>query len=267
MTRSMFTLTAGRTGTAWLADFLGENLGVHAIHEPLGIHDFGEVMPNIRTMRCFNTFGNDAFVQAFWARKLGAITGDWHVETNHTLGKCGLIENLSASPLAHGATVIVLRRDMVKQCVSYLARGDFNNITVPWQWYLVPGYSRKIVTFGPFERMGLIGHALWYCYEMAARQAYYVQLFGNRLAFVEADLEEITTPEGAQDFWQRIGGEGECVLPPPRNASAAAPPQDLLEQVSQVTSRIAFDPGEVARTAIAQGFRFDPKSEPARRIA
>ena len=42
-----FTITAGRTGTAWLASFLSKNLNIEEIHEHLGINDFGEKMPDI----------------------------------------------------------------------------------------------------------------------------------------------------------------------------------------------------------------------------
>jgi len=37
-----FTITAGRTGSAWLASFLSMNLQIEEVHEPLGINDFGE---------------------------------------------------------------------------------------------------------------------------------------------------------------------------------------------------------------------------------
>ena len=62
-----FTITAGRTGSAWLASFLSANLKAHAI-EPLEIDDFGVKMPDIRTMRSFNNFGNNDFVRQFWKK-------------------------------------------------------------------------------------------------------------------------------------------------------------------------------------------------------
>ena len=55
----IFTLTAGRTGSAWLADFLAQNYQVTSIHEPLEIEDFGVRMPDIKVMRSFNNFGNN----------------------------------------------------------------------------------------------------------------------------------------------------------------------------------------------------------------
>ena len=55
--KKYFTITAGRTGSAWLTSFLTANLGIDAVHEPLGIDDFGDQMPDIRTMRTFNNYG------------------------------------------------------------------------------------------------------------------------------------------------------------------------------------------------------------------
>tara|TARA_Y200000002_G_scaffold138199_1_gene113969 strand:- start:66 stop:371 length:306 start_codon:yes stop_codon:yes gene_type:complete len=92
---TIFTLSAGRTGTAWLSDFLAVNFNCDALHEPLGIEDFGNRMPDIKIMRSFNETGNNAIVKDFWKRKLSMLTSNMHIETNHTLGKCGLIENIS----------------------------------------------------------------------------------------------------------------------------------------------------------------------------
>ena len=97
---TIFTLSAGRTGTAWLSDFLAVNFKCDALHEPLGIEDFGNRMPDIKIMRSFNETGNNAIVKNFWKRKLSMLTSNMHIETNHTLGKCGLIENISHTQLA-----------------------------------------------------------------------------------------------------------------------------------------------------------------------
>ena len=93
---TIFTLSAGRTGTAWLSDFLAVNFTCDALHEPLGIEDFGNRMPDIKIMRSFTKTGNNAIVTDFWKRKLSMLTSNMHIETNHTLAKCGLIENMLA---------------------------------------------------------------------------------------------------------------------------------------------------------------------------
>lgn len=257
MAETFFTLTAGRTGSAWLAELFSLNLPIHAVHEPLDIDDFGRTMPDIRTMRTFNTFGNNAVVREFWARKFEATPPGTYVETNHALGKCGLFENLVASPRGKDATVIILRRDIVKQCLSYVSRADFSNVTVIWQWYLHPKYPKNLVTAAPFDAMGAFGASLWYCYEMAARQAYYHQLYRDRINMVDARLEDITKPEGAQAFWASLGFETPCVLPPPANATKGKQDDALRDQIETLTAQIAFDADEIAAAAIRRGFTFE----------
>ena len=141
---TIFTLSAGRTGTAWLSEFLAVNLNCEAFHEPLGIDDFGNRMPDIKIMRSFNENGNNALVKDFWKRKLSMLTSNIHIETNQTLGKCGLIENISRSKLAEKSRIIILKRDIVRQCASYVVRHDFVHITTAWQWYLHPCYQTNL---------------------------------------------------------------------------------------------------------------------------
>ena len=264
MTRFIFTLTGGRTGTAWLAEFLAANLHIPAIHEPLGIDDFGSQMPDIRLMRSFNTRGNDALAQGFWAAKLGAIGQlPAYAETNHTLGKCGLIENLAASPLAAESAVIVLRRSLLAQAISHLARGDFRNITISWQWYLDASYPNVIVNPAGFVGLGPAGHALWYVHEMDARQHYYTQLYGAKLRLIEARMEEMTHPAGARGLlaalWpEREGGHtGEAVLPPARNQGGAALAPADVAHVTQLFAGIGYDGAALAAQYIAAGGRLD----------
>ena len=257
-TKTFFTLTAGRTGTAWLGDFLATNTGEEVVHEPLGIEDFGTKMPDIRLLRHFNTYGNDTYVQAFWTQKLDGIKRlPFYAETNHTLAKCGLIENLAESALAEDATVIVLRRDLVRQCVSHLVRHDFSNVTSIWQWYLHPDYPNRLVTPRPFLHLGQLGFAIWYCYELAARQTYYLKRYGDRLNFVTAELEQITTADGAQVFWDALGGQGACSLPPPKNQNTARAPDDLVDRVGSVFASVKFDVDSLVDKAVESGFSFE----------
>ena len=81
-----FTITAGRTGTAWLAKFIHENLQIESIHEPLDIYDFGTEMPDIKIMRAFNNLGNCELVKNFWKKKLNNLSlKKSFSESNHTL--------------------------------------------------------------------------------------------------------------------------------------------------------------------------------------
>jgi len=253
--KRIFTITAGRTGTAWLADFFDTNLaGYHCVHEPLGVFDFGRTMPDIRIMRAFNEYGNCDAVKEFWAGKFAVVREhERYAETNHTLCKCGLVENLADSDIADGTTLIILRRDRVKQCVSYINREDFGNITIPWQWYLHPSYKNLIVNPKPFLQMGPLGMPLWYTYEMDARQEYYRQKFGARLNFIEVDLETATTEQGARQFWSDLGFDGACTLPPPKNENVGPSNPEVTDTVAQVVAKVNFDAAEIVSGYLAAG--------------
>ncbi|MFZ2101027.1 MAG: hypothetical protein WAU86_10730 [Oricola sp.] len=253
--RRIFTITAGRTGTAWLADLFSGNLECHCIHEPLEVFDFGVSMPDIRILRAFNEYGNCDAVREFWERKIGLIEQhDCYIETNHTLAKCGLIENIADSAIAGDTTIVNLRRNKVKQCVSYIVRNDFNNMTLIWQWFLHPGYRKKIINPEPFFAIGQIGMIVWYIFEIEARQVYYKKKFGAKLKFVDADLEVITTEKGAREFWDRLGLTGEITLPPPANRTEGAPPPPaLVDQITQVFAAINFDAETIVDAFIESG--------------
>jgi hypothetical protein len=259
--KTYFTITAGRTGTAWLGSFLSSNLGVEVIHEPLGVNDFGTKMPDIRTLRNFNTFGNNEFVRGFWKNKFNSLKGEIHAETNHTLAKCGLIENLVNSKLSNDSTIIILKRNIVKQCVSHLTRGDFRNITLAWQWYLHPSYPKIIINPKPFMELkgngDDFGIALWYCYEMTARQEYYRQKYSDKLRFIDVSLEEITKLDGAQKFLKSLQLNNECILPHPKNANQVKPTVELVHQVKAFVNSVNFDVEVLVEDWISKGFSFD----------
>lgn len=252
----IFTLTSGRTGTAWLAQLLEHNLGTPMIHEPLEIEDFGKRMPDIAIMRRFNTHGFSDPVRAFWQRKLASL-GPRHIETNHTLCKCGLIETLADSPLADTTKVIVLRRNLLEQCTSYMLRNDFTNITLVWQWFLSWDYPNVIVNPHMFASAGPMGEALWYSLEMAARQAYYVQLFGSQIDFIEVQLEDIIQQSGAQALLASLGESGPVTRPPKANQFLTDPAvkQQVTALVQKNLDGLRFDIDEIAHKYIASGRR------------
>lgn len=255
--KKYFTITAGRTGSAWLTSFLTANLGIAAVHEPLGIDDFGVNMPDIRTMRSFNNYGNNDFVKEFWKRKFSNIPDAIYAETNHTLCKCGLVENLLLNKLEDETILIVLRRNIVKQCVSYIVRNDFSNITLAWQWYLHPAYRVKIINPEPFMKLGGIGTPLWYCYEMSARQEYYVQKFSDKISMHQVTLEELTSDTGAQEFHRLLSVPGNCIVPSPKNENRAKPSEQLIQQISEIVEKIKVDIPQLVEDTISNGFSFE----------
>lgn len=237
-----FTITAGRTGTAWMAEFLAQNLGIPAIHEPLAIEDFGVRMPDIRIMRTFNDRGYTSEVRRFHTEKLDRIAQfPAYAETNHTLAKCGLLETLRTHDLAAKTCLIILKRDPLAQCISYLKRGDFLNITLEWQWYLSQNYKNNIVSFRPLERFGLIGKVIWYVFEIDARQKYYQKLYKDDLSFISADLEDIITPDGARRFLEEISIQKDPILPQKKNASPESFDVELNERLRRILGQINYD--------------------------
>ncbi|MBY6134486.1 hypothetical protein KUV61_01490 [Nocardioides marinus] len=247
-------IPAGRTGTAWLAQFLGENLNVASKHEPLGVLDFGTQMPEISHMRRFNTLGMDASMKTFWQNQLASLQAPY-AESNHTPGKCGLIEALAESDLADRSTVIILDRDLAKQCASYVSRNDFQNITIAWQWYLDMSYPNIIVNPAILRPMGQIGWALWYALEMETRYAYYLLKFSDRINFVETRLEEATTPRGATRLLAALGHKAEPILHPKQNATRLniEVTEALTAEIRSLLNRMRFDPVALASDYIRSG--------------
>lgn len=257
MMHNYFTITAGRTGSAWLASFLSQNLNISEVHEFLGINDFGNKMPDIRTMRNFNNFGNNEFVQNFWKRKFEYIPNELYSETNHTLCKCGLVENIILNKRENYTTLIILKRDITDQCVSYLERNDFGNITIAWQWYLHPSYLKKIINPKPFMQFGNLGQPLWYCYEMAARQEYYSQKFSDKLKMIEVTLEEVVTNIGAKKLHLDLDLSGECKIPAEKNQNKANRNTQLITFVKEIVEKkIKIDMPDIVKKAIKNGFTF-----------
>ncbi len=250
-----FTLTAGRTGSNWLADFLTANTPTEAFHERRGIKDFGVHMPDIRIMRSFNTFGLDSDVREFWQRKLDLLPQDaLYAETNHTLGKCGLIESLATHERAQDACIFILRRDMAKQCASYVRRGDFRHLTSVWQWYLSQTYPNNIV---PFETFGggeaRFGAEMWYTCEMACRQYYYQTVYASYLKFIPVELETVTTALGARALLEQLGYSHAPILPSKVNHTPEHAMDELAEQFAPLRALGGAYVEKRVKDFIAQG--------------
>jgi hypothetical protein len=255
--RLIFTITAGRTGTAWLANFIKVNSSFLSFHEFLGIDDFGNRMPDIRTMRTFNDIGFTDYVKKFWDRKFESIQNiQQYAESNHTLSKCGLIEYIANYiDLNKEVDIILLRRNKAKQAISYLVRSDFHNITVQWQWYLSYNYKRKLLNPKPFLNHGLIGMIFWYIFEMEVRQEYYKQLYEHRFNFIDAQLEEITKPSGANILASSLKINENINLPSPTNTNKAKPSPEIIKLATDFESNCDIDTQHIARTFIESGNR------------
>lgn len=254
MSKFIFSITAGRTGTAWIADFLAENLKITSIHEPLGIDDFGIQMPDIKTMRMFNDRGLTDFVRQFWDRKFAGIEHfRSYAESNHTLAKCGLIEYAAEFRKKDEFVFLCIRRNHLDQCLSYINRGDFRNITVDWQWYLDIQCKRKIVDPDALLKMGHVGKIIWYIFEIEARQEYYKALYREKFQFLDLELEGMTQRDGARELLLSLGISAEPKLGGARNANKAVENQRLRDRVAAQLGQINFDPIKTAQEFIRAG--------------
>ena len=254
----IFTITAGRTGTAWLSKLIELNSQYESIHEPLHINDFGSRMPDIKTMRTFNDVGMTESVINFWEKKFKTIINlRQYCETNHTLSKCGLIEYMDEyTDLQKETSIVILKRyDRVKQAVSYFSRNDFFHVTLQWQWYLSYRYKRKLINSKPFLEHGLTGIIFWYIYEMEARQEYYRILYGDRFNFVDAVLEEIVTPEGAKNLCSSLAIDKDLELPSPKNINKLQPTPEMIKLATDFNSICQINPAEIAKEFIKSGDR------------
>jgi hypothetical protein len=65
---------------------------------------------------------------------------------------------------------------------------------------------------------------------MESRQCYYQRLYGDRLRFVEVQLEEPVTAEGATRLLSDIGYDQKPILPSKYNASAQPSNDQLVEK-------------------------------------
>jgi hypothetical protein len=101
------------------------------------------------------------------------------------------------------------------------------------------------------------GIALWYCYEMAARQEYYRQKYGDKLKFIDVSLEEVTKLDGAQRFLRTLQVSNECILPQPKNANKVEPTVKLIDQVKTIVNSVNFDVEALVKDCMSKGFSFD----------
>lgn len=258
MAKYVFTMTAGRTGTNWLANLFADNFNCTAVHEYLGFGDFGVRSQDIGTMQTFNQWGNNARVQGFWKRKFSLIPEcQMYVEANHALAKCGLIENLHMLGDDAEIYIITMRRNWLKQAMSYLTRYDFHNYTVPWAWYLDMRYQNRIVPSEKFIDKGMVGHVVWYILEVEARQEYYRRLYGDKYKFVDAKLETAVTQMGARSMLKHFGHQGAVRLSEKANANPANMPPIPEERVKAFIDRVQFDAEKLVDDYLRAGRRLD----------
>ena len=256
----LFTMTAGRTGTAFLAELLRQNLpDVESHHELIGWERFGVDTPDVSHMTLFNARGNVPKVQAFWAQKLGRIrqgTASVYAESSHLLMKAGLIENLGHLKDAGTVHLVALERDPFETILSYRNRFDFMNKGMWWMWYLDPDYPRNILRAPGLIQVGLNGLCLWYILEIRSRAAFYRHALAQApfVRLHRVDLKTLSDAAGAAGFLAELGiaaTPAQVSLPPPQNRGQRRINwgAEEEERIRQLIATCDIDPEDVAARA------------------
>jgi len=264
----IFTITPGRTGTLFLAEFLVRNLPKCEVHhEILGYDSFGVDSPDLSTLTLFNSQGNVDQVKKFWKQKLTRIKEtkvNYYVETSHILAKAGLLENLNYLDKDAEIHFILLDRDAMKIIESLHARFDFLNIGDIWLWFLDPQYPIKILDSTPFNYLSVHGSRLWYVYEMRARSEYYKLKFKSKknIHFHNINIGNLNTAKGAKDFLLSLGVKrktSEIIIPPKLNVTKTkqAVIDKKTEEIIKKEMKKPFDPTALAKEFIKLGGGWD----------
>jgi len=265
----IFTMTTGRSGTAFLASLLAENLpDSECHHEFVGWGDFGLKTPDVSHMTLFNSQGNVEKVQSFWRDKLAIIQNGrsrFYVETSHMLMKGGLIENIAPLTRAGHVHLIDLQRDIGATIRSLKARLDMFNRGNQWLWYLDETYPRNLSGSEKFQKYGHSGLCLWYIIEVRLRAAYYTKIVaGNpNITVHRVKLEDLAAPAGAARLLAALGApraESEINMPPPQNIGETALPWQPHEKefLPKLIAAAQFDADALAQAAIEKGMNFAP---------
>lgn len=260
----IFTITPGRTGTAYLSGLLKNNLSNAEIyHEILGYDKFGVDTPDVSHLTLFNSRGNVEKVKNFWRQKFDKICkseASYYVETSHILIKAGLAENLQN--LWHYGNIhfIILKRDIFKTVLSYRNRFDFYNKGNMWMWYLDPDYPHIILYPEPFLKIGINGIYLWYICEMRTRAEYYKILFkdNKQVIFHDINIEDISDKKNVSAFIMDLGETipfDKIIIPPLMNTGKKVIhfPEAELNHLKTVINDLDFDPKTLAEIFIRDG--------------
>jgi hypothetical protein len=266
----IFTITPGHTGTMYMADLLNRNIPDSEIyHELLGYDRFGVDTPDVSHLTLFNSRGNVPKVRQFWQNKFQRILSrpcKVYGEMSHILVKAGLLENIEDLTHVGKVHVLLIRRDMMKNLMSFKNRHDFKNKGDMWLWYLDPDYPRKIIHPKPFYSIGIDGIRLWYICEMRTRAEYYRLLFrdNSEVQFHDLDIEDMSDPEKVSDLLGNMGIDvalTEIVIPERKNVTRKPmiPPTPATEKeeerIGRVIENLRFDPVALSRQFIENGSR------------
>ena len=189
--RLIFTVTTGRSGTAYLTEVFNYMKNVHALHEPAP--EYVEVLREAQSDRVVA----EKFVVEKKLPAIARVEAPIYVETSHLACK-GFLEVF----LDHGLLpdLVIHRRPIRQISLSLLKMG-----TIPGRnekalrFYLQPS-DPGVLPLPGWERLSDYQLCFWYCLEIERRAQGYAALFKARGArVVETTLDGLKTLQGLDE--------------------------------------------------------------------
>lgn len=190
--RLIFTVTTGRSGTAYLTAVFGYMKNVDAFHEPKP--EYVEVLREVQSSKEIA----DRFVTE---RKLPAIastSSPVYVETSHLVCK-GFLESFLDVGLV--PDLVVHRRPMRDISLSLLKMGTIPGRTEKaLRFYLQPS-DPNVLPLPGWEKLSDYQLCYWYCLEIERRAQEYSTLIRNKGGrVVETTLAGLKTTQGLNEL-------------------------------------------------------------------
>jgi hypothetical protein len=186
--RLIFTISSGRSGTAYLANVLSYVPNVSSHHEPKP--SFSKVMRSVQQ--------NKETAYEFWIKKkLPSIAKDpssIYIETTHMFCK-GFIEPLLDLDII--PDLILLTRPYRRVALSFCRFGSIPGRTAQGLKYLLSPTDPDVLLLPNWQNLDDYQLCYWYCLEIARRSHKYSNLFTDLGArVVRVSLDEISTVSG-----------------------------------------------------------------------
>jgi len=194
--RLIFTVTTGRSGTAYLAAVFGYMKNVHAFHEPAP-----EYVTCLRQVQSRPELAR----QFLFEEKLPVIAADTagiYVETSHLACK-GFLEPLLEVGIV--PNLVIHRRSMRDISLSLYKMGTIPGRTSKaLRFYLSPE-DRNVLKLDHWQELHDYQLCYWYCLEIERRARHYKEIFENRGGLVtETTLSGLKTARGLKQLLREL---------------------------------------------------------------
>lgn len=194
--RYIFTITTGRSGTAYLAYLLGLLKNVSSVHEPEldYVHSLRHVQYDPDVAKWFLT-----------AQKLPAMSKipvkHIYAETSHLFCKGYLTAWLDLDGLPV-PDIILLNRNFRQVALSMLRLGTIPGRTESGlTWYLGPECPSCLTALADHGQLTDYQLCYWYCLEIEARQKSHGELVRSRGGrVVSASIDQLRTRQGFEEL-------------------------------------------------------------------